>query len=85
MARGRARWTLRRRLVIGIVALLAAVSIAIGVVSVLALRSSLVAGLDDEVSSASNRFQGVAERPREAPGGGGGPRAGDILPFAGMP
>ena len=75
MARRRARWTLRRRLVVGIVALLAAVSFIVGTVSVLTLNDSLVSKLDDTVMSASSRFQNFADAPR--PGGG--------APLAGLP
>ena len=53
----RRRWTLRRRLVLGIVALLAFVSIVIGTVSVLALQSSLMTQLDGQVSEAAERNQ----------------------------
>jgi two-component system OmpR family sensor kinase len=75
----RPRWTLRRRLVVGIVALLAAVSFVVGAVSVLALNDSLVGKLDDTVTSASNRFQNFAEGP--GPGGDSG-RPG--APLAGL-
>jgi two-component system, OmpR family, sensor kinase len=51
------RWTLRRRLVLAIVALLAVVSIAIGAVSVLTLRSFLVGRLDSQLTSATGRSQ----------------------------
>ncbi|GAB2453598.1 two-component system OmpR family sensor kinase [Conyzicola lurida] len=78
----RPRWTLRRRLVFGIVALLAAVSVVVGTVSVLTLNDSLVTKLDDQVTSASSRFQNIAE----GPGGGRPPGgAGAIAPFAGLP
>jgi two-component system OmpR family sensor kinase len=50
-------WTLRRRLVVGIVALLAAASIIVGLVSVLALRGVLMERLDDELASAVTRTQ----------------------------
>jgi two-component system OmpR family sensor kinase len=84
MPLARARWTLRRRLVFAIVGLLAAVSVVVGAVSVLALNDSLVGKLDDEVVSASNRFQNFADRP--APGGGtGGRPPGDTAPIAGLP
>ena len=51
------RLTLRRRLVLGIVALLAAVTVVIGVVSVLALQGFLVARLDSQLTAATNRSQ----------------------------
>jgi two-component system OmpR family sensor kinase len=78
MARARARWTLRRRLVVGIVALLAAVSAIVGTVSVLTLNDTLVAKLDDQVVSASGRFQNTADGP-------GGGRPGAAAPLAGLP
>ncbi|MCU1542822.1 MAG: hypothetical protein JWM50_687 [Microbacteriaceae bacterium] len=81
MARARARWTLRRRLVVGIVALLAAVSVVVGAVSVLTLNDTLVSKLDDQVVSASGRFQNTAD----GPGGGGRPGAGEAAPLAGLP
>jgi two-component system OmpR family sensor kinase len=74
----RPRWTLRRRLVVGIVALLAAVSVVVGTVSVLTLNDSLVSKLDDTVTSASSRLQNVGDGPR--PGGPGG-----AAPLAGLP
>ena len=80
----RARWTLRRRLVFGIVALLAAVSFIVGTVSVLALNDSLVGKLDDQVVSATSRFQNIADRPGPGDGSGGRP-PGDTAPLAGLP
>jgi len=62
----RAPWTLRRRLVIAVVALLALVSLIIGLVSVAILRASLLEGLDDQLRSA-------ADRSRSALDGRGGP------------
>ncbi|WP_165067868.1 sensor histidine kinase [Marisediminicola senii] len=50
-------WTLRRRLVLSTVALLAAMSIVIGFVSVLALRSYLVDRVDIQLQSATSRSQ----------------------------
>lgn len=52
------RLTLRRRLVLGTVALLAAVTIVIGVASVFALRGFLVARLDSQLDAATQRSQG---------------------------
>ena len=57
--------TLRRRLVVGFVALVVLLTVLIGTVSVLALRSSLVDQLDDELDQAVSRAV--------APFGGGGP------------
>jgi two-component system OmpR family sensor kinase len=56
---GRA-WSLRRRLVVGIVALLAVVSVAVGVASVVALRQTLMARLDEQVMDAARRSAGPA-------------------------
>lgn len=50
--------TLRRRLVLGIVALLAALTIVIGVVSVFALQGFLLNRLDAQLDAATNRSQG---------------------------
>jgi two-component system OmpR family sensor kinase len=50
-------WTLRRRLVVATVALLAVVGIVIGTVSVLTLRGYLVDRLDRQVTSATGRSQ----------------------------
>jgi two-component system OmpR family sensor kinase len=55
------RLTLRRRLVLGIVALLAAVTIIIGVASVLALRGFLVGRLDTQLDAVTNRSQDAFE------------------------
>ncbi|MEP6481366.1 MAG: ATP-binding protein [Rhodoglobus sp.] len=54
--------TLRRRLVLGIVALLAAVTLVIGVVSVLALQGFLVSRLDSQLIAATGRSQNAFER-----------------------
>lgn len=82
------QFTLRRRLIAGILVLLAAVSLAIGAASTLALRSYLIDRLDDQILSAASRFQGVVNRP----GGGGAvppngerPQPGYFLPNAGLP
>jgi two-component system OmpR family sensor kinase len=47
---GRRPWSLRRRLVVGIVALLAAVGLIVGTISVLALRQNLVSRLDAQLA-----------------------------------
>ena len=80
MALTRPRWTLRRRLVVGIVALLAAMSFIIGTVSVLALDRSLVGKLDDTVTAASGRLQSFAEGPGPGNSAGARPEA----PLAGL-
>lgn len=46
---GRAPWTLRRRLVVAIVALLAIVGLLVGAISVAALRQNLITRLDQQV------------------------------------
>ncbi len=51
----RSPWTLRRRLVVAVVALLALVSLIIGLVSVAILRESLVQVLDNQLRSAADR------------------------------
>ncbi len=58
------RWTLRRRLVIVVVALLAAMTVLTGLVSALALRSSLIDQIDQRLVAASDRAT-------RAPGAGG--------------
>ncbi|TQL48839.1 two-component system OmpR family sensor kinase [Homoserinimonas aerilata] len=63
----RRRWTLRSRLVLGIVALLAAASIVVGLVSVVALRGFLMDRLDDQLLAATGRTQPTSE---ELPPGG---------------
>lgn len=49
--------TLRRRLIIGIVALLAAVTVIIGVLTVVALRGFLVERLDEQLANANGRSE----------------------------
>lgn len=69
-------WTLRRRLTLGILALLAAASLIVGLVSVLAVRGFLMERVDAQLASATGRTQlatsgrlGDAPVP-ENPGGG---------------
>jgi len=69
--RTRPRWTLRRRLVLTVVGLLALVSLVIGGVSVVILRASLVDRLDVQLASAAERSgamvgggDGDLDRPR---------------------
>lgn len=79
----RARWTLRRRLVVVVVALLATVAAVMGLVSSLALRSSLQTQIDDRLREASQRAaaapgrldRGAAQGP--APSGAPTSGAGD--------
>lgn len=75
------RLTLRRRLVLGIVALLAAVTIVIGVLSVVALQGFLVERLDTQLAGATNRSQGAFEG---RPGGFGDGYPGDRPPAGGL-
>jgi two-component system, OmpR family, sensor kinase len=63
--RSPAPWTLRRRLVVAVVGLLALVSIVIGLVSVAILRASLLQGLDQQLAAAADRSRSALE---------GGPR-----------
>ncbi|WP_309712584.1 HAMP domain-containing sensor histidine kinase [Pseudolysinimonas sp.] len=58
MAASGGSWSLRRRLVVGIVGLLAVVSIVVGVSSVVALRQTLLARLDEQVLDAAGRAAG---------------------------
>ncbi len=82
-------WTLRRRLVAGILVLLAAVSVIIGAVSTIALDRNLMQRLDSQIIAASSRFQGVVDRPdnQQPPsfGNGSGPTPDQFLPLAGLP
>jgi len=81
----RSRLSLRRRLVLGTVALLAAATIVIGVLSVIALRSFLVGRLDTQLVSATNRSQGALDD--DHMGGPDKPRppALDFLALSGQP
>jgi two-component system, OmpR family, sensor kinase len=67
------RWTLRARLVAGLLALLAVLSIIIGVVSVVALNHFLMNRLDQQVVSALGR---TAHSYGNGPGDDGGPGQG---------
>jgi two-component system OmpR family sensor kinase len=58
----RGRWTLRRRLVVVLIAMLAFVAGIMGVVSALALRGSLVGQLDSQLLAASHRAAGAPNR-----------------------
>lgn len=77
------QFTLRRRLIAGILVLLAAVSLSVGAVSTLALRSYLIDRLDDQIVSAASRFQGVVGRPGD-PSDAGRPGPDEFLPLAGQ-
>ncbi|HEY8720604.1 HAMP domain-containing sensor histidine kinase [Pengzhenrongella sp.] len=67
MAAARGRWTLRRRLVVVLIGLLAVFAGTMGVVSALALRGSLVGQLDSQLLSASQRAASAPDRPRTSP------------------
>jgi two-component system OmpR family sensor kinase len=65
----RRRWSLRRRLALAVVGLLAVVSIVIGAVSVIALQGFLMSRLDDQLTTATGRSQG-GFGPPGSPGAG---------------
>lgn len=67
-ARDRVPWTLRRRLVLSVVGLLALVSVIIGLVSVTILRASLQDQLDQQLNSAVARSRSVLEGGPGRPG-----------------
>jgi two-component system OmpR family sensor kinase len=71
--------TLRRRLVLGIVALLAVVSVVIGIASVAFLRGNLMSQLDGQVVQSSDRAVRTIERAYKGDGDGGGPYGGPGL------
>ncbi|GIG26626.1 sensor histidine kinase [Cellulomonas denverensis] len=85
------RWTLRRRLVAVVVVLLATVAAAMGVVSTLALRSSLIGQIDARLAAASERAQTAPERyrddfpPLEDEDAVPDPPASDVPPALGLP
>ena len=62
-----ARWTLRRRLVLSVVGLLALASIIIGTVSVLALQGFLVGRLDSQLTATTGRSRQVVGEGPEVP------------------
>ncbi|MHA6693196.1 sensor histidine kinase [Homoserinimonas sp. A520] len=62
------RWSLRARLLLSVVALFAAASLVVGVLSVVALRGFLMDRLDEQLSSATGRSQdAVGGDPGNAP------------------
>ena len=80
--------SLRKRLLIGIIGLLAAVSLVVGVVSVVTLQQSLMARLDSQLTAATSRTAGVVENGGgmpDFPTPGNGPRPDDFLSRAGLP
>ena len=82
--------SLRKRLLIGIIGLLAAVSFIVGTVSVLTLQSSLMTRLDSQLTAATSRTTGVVEGGGGMPvfpgnGSGNPPGPDDFLSRAGLP
>lgn len=72
-----ARWSLQRRLVLGIVVLLAVVSVVVGGASALALRQNLLTRVDQQVVASvgfSVNDENGGSVPPVGEGGGGGPR-----------
>ncbi len=79
------RFTLRRTLVIGIIVLLTAVTIVIGVVSTLALRGFLVGRLDAQLIAATDRSLGaIDDDPTGEEGPVGRPPVTDLLGIPGQ-
>ncbi len=76
-------WSLRQRLVLGIVALLTVISIIIGMASVLVLRQALLQRLDEQLSSSLARAQTflpqVGTVPPESPPGTGSAQSAGTL------
>jgi two-component system OmpR family sensor kinase len=70
-----ALWSLQRRLVVGILALLALVSVVVGTVSVVALHQDLMTRLDNQVRQAVGFESGQAQ----PPSGGPGRRVGSLI------
>lgn len=62
MNRVAGRWTLRRRLVATVLALLAAVAVVMGLASTLALRTSLLDQVDERLTAASERAVAAPQR-----------------------
>ncbi len=59
-------WTLRTRLLAAVIALMAAICLVIGVVSVLAMKVFLEQRVDDQLTFAVRRSRSAAELPRDA-------------------
>ncbi|GAA3793707.1 sensor histidine kinase [Cellulomonas soli] len=64
------RWTLRARLLVLVVGLIAVVAVLMGVVSALALRSSLVAQLDEQLTRSARLAQHAPDRGADVPSDG---------------
>jgi two-component system, OmpR family, sensor kinase len=71
------RWSLRRRLVAVLIALVALLAVTMGVVSTMALRGSLIGQLDQRVLYSSERALDAEAGPRRAAGG--------LVPADGVP
>ncbi|MFI9384515.1 sensor histidine kinase [Kutzneria sp. NPDC052558] len=67
--RPRRRWTLRRKLVVAVVLLLTVVSLAIGLIGEVFIRTTMVAQVDSQLQQAGNRV-----RPQGSGSGDHGPR-----------
>jgi two-component system, OmpR family, sensor kinase len=74
---GLAGWSLRGRLIAGVLALLAVVCVGIGAVATLAVRQSLIAQLDESLDAAAKR----TEAPLHFGGGLAGPPLGGAFPL----
>ncbi len=59
-----ARWTLRRRLIVAVVALLALAAVVIGTASVLSVQAVLLERVDSQLTSATTRSSGAADSQR---------------------
>lgn len=78
------RWSLQRRLIAGILALLAFATLGIGIISTIAVRSSLVDQLDEELRETTARVQiSVSARPADPTLGFSGPGlpVGSVIAF----
>src|SRR5690606_14615597 len=76
--RARPRWSIRRRVVLGVVALVALLGVLIGAVSVLALRQNLLQRLDSQVYDVS-RYLLAGQPGDELPGGNDSLSAGLVV------
>ena len=78
----RPQWTLERRLLVVLAALVAAVSLVVGIVSVTVFHTSSVASVDAELRSAMTRAELNIRGPIPLPGGAAGPNV--LLDVAGQ-
>jgi two-component system OmpR family sensor kinase len=77
----RAPWSIRRRVVVGVVALVAVLGVLIGTVSVLALRQNLLQRLDSQVEEVM-RFVTSGPGGGQLPGGADNLRSGLVIAYA---